>query len=330
MRKPIAILIVILLAISGAYSQVALSDFQSAFEGFADDLAGTLALNSTIGSNWSDAYIGGFPHFGAGATVGASFVNVDSAKSLFESMGGSLPSAFDTLGLPIPAAVLTAKIGIPFLPIDVGLKGGYIPPSVGEAINKSSGMSVDYANVGIQVRYAIIKQNVVLPNISIGASYNYQKGSLRKTIGSGATYDVPIGASTYHVYSSDPEASVEWSANVFDFTVQASKKLLVFIPYVGAGLSVGKSTVKGGVEATVSTDYNSNDLDGLEALIESNGGTAPDLSSTGIIYTTDSTAPVFRLYGGFSFRLVVDLDIQAMYVPAAKSLGGSATLRFQL
>jgi hypothetical protein len=53
MKKSIAIAAVILLAVSGASAQLDLADFQSAFEGFAGDMAGSLAMNSTIGSNWS-------------------------------------------------------------------------------------------------------------------------------------------------------------------------------------------------------------------------------------------------------------------------------------
>jgi hypothetical protein len=328
MRKFIAIAAVILLAVSGAFAQVNLSDFQSAFEGFAADMAGTLAVNSTIGSNWSDAYIGGFPHFGVGATVGAAFASADSAKTLFEATGGSLPSEFDKLGVPIPAAVLTAKIGIPFLPIDVGVKGGFIPPSVGEALNKSSGMTVDYKNFGIQARYAIIKQNIALPNVSVGVAYNYQAGSIKAPSGIGSqTFNVATDQGATTISASDPKVSLDWTSNIFDFTLQVSKKFLFIIPYAGAGLSVGKSTVEGGVASAVTTSYTGG-VDALNSWFEANGG--PSIEDQGFTYSAEATKPAFRLYGGFSLRILVDLDLQAMYVPATKSLGASATLRFQL
>jgi hypothetical protein len=337
MKKSIAIAAVLSLAASGAFAQVDLSDFQSAFEGFAGDMAGALAVNSTIGSNWSDAYIGKFPHFGAGVSAGAAFASSASAKTLFENMGGSLPSELESLGVPIPAAVATAKIGIPFLPIDIGIKGGYIPESVGKAINAASDMTVDYKNIGAQIRFAVIKQSVVLPNISIGAAYNYQEGSITAPLdapGANATYDVVIpsgpSAGTYHINAQEPEAALAWKSNTFDFTVQVSKKLLFIVPYAGAGLTIGTSSVTGGAKADVTTDFGANDLQGLMDAIEAAGGTAPDISSTGVSFAKDAKAPVFRVYGGLSLRILVDLDLQAMYVPATKSLGGSATIRLQL
>jgi hypothetical protein len=252
-------------------------------------------------------------------------------------MGGSLPAELESLGVPIPAAVATAKIGIPFLPIDVGLKAGMIPESVGKAINASSGMTVDYKNIGVQARYAVIKQNIVLPNLSIGAAYNHQEGSITAPMnapGANATYDVTIpsgpSAGTYQIYAGSPEASLAWTSDTFDFTAQVSKQLLFFIPYIGGGLTIGKSAVTGGVEATVSTNFGSNDLEGLKDAIEAAGGTAPDLGSTGVSFAKDATSPVFRVYGGFSLRILLDLDVQAMYVPATKALGGSVTLRIQL
>lgn len=328
MKRSIIIVSILALLSVGAFAQVTLSDFQSSFEGFASDMVGTLAVNSTIGSNWSDAYIGGFPHFGAGIAVGAAFANADSAKALFSAMGGSLPSALDSLGIPIPAAVLTAKIGIPFLPIDVGVKGGYIPPSVGQAINASSGMSVDYTNIGIQVRYAVLKQNIVLPNISIGLSYNYQKGSITAPSGIGSqSFTTPTDQGTTTITASDPQISLAWSSNVFDVTLQVSKKLLFVIPYLGAGYTFGTSTVDGGIASTVTTDYPSG-VEALNAYFASVGG--PTISDQGFTYSTDATSPVFRVYGGLSLRILIDLDLQAMYVPATKSLGASATVRFQL
>jgi hypothetical protein len=328
MRKSIAIAAIILLAVSGAFAQLSLTEFQSSLEGFADDMANTLAVNSTIGANWSDAYIGKLPHFGAGLAVGAAFASADSAKTLFAKMGGSLPSELESLGVPIPSAVATAKIGIPFLPIDIGLKGGYIPESVGKAINASSGMTVDYKNFGVQVRYAIIKQNIALPNVSVGAAYNYQEGSISAPLNASSVPSYTVGA--YTITATDPTASLKWTSNTFDFTAQVSKQLLFFIPYLGAGLTVGKSSVTGGVNADVATNYPGG-VGGLKSYIEGQGLPVPDqLDATGLTYTKAATAPVFRIYGGFSLRILLDLDVQAMYVPATKALGASATLRFQL
>ncbi len=329
MKRSIAALAIALLVSAAAYSQVSLEGFQSAFDSFTGDMAGSLAVNSTIGSNWSDAYVGKFPHFGVGATVGAAFMNADGATSLFSAMGAELPSVLDKLGVPIPAALATLKIGIPFLPIDVGLKGGYIPPSVGKELESSTGVSAGYTNVGIQVRYALVKQNILLPNVSIGASYNYQKGSIKAPSGIGSqSFDVTTDQGTRTITASDPQLALGWTSNTVDFTAQVSKQLLFIVPYAGAGFTVGKSNVTGGVSSTMSTSY----VGGISALnqwLSENDG--PELTDQGFTYSAAATDPVFRLYGGLSLRIIVlDIDTQVMYVPATKALGLSATARVQI
>jgi hypothetical protein len=336
MKRSIAILAIAVIATVGVTSQT-LEDFQTAFQGFTSDLAGSLAVNSTIGSNWSDAYVGGFPHFGAGIAVGAAFASSESAKPLFTAMNASLPSALDGLGVPIPAAVLTLKLGIPFLPFDVGVKGGYIPPEVGEKLTSSTGVSADYSNVGIQLRYALLKQNLIMPNLSIGASYNFQKGSIKAPTGlAPQTYTVvsdEVGG-TSNIDVTSPELSLAWTSNTVDFTAQVSKQLLFLVPYAGVGYTIGKSSVKGGVSATTSSSYVSSGtygtgLTGLNAFFADNGG--PTISDQGFTYSADANDPVLRLYGGLSFKIILlDFDTQVMYVPTTKALGLSATTRVQL
>ena len=44
------------------------------FQTFATAAASSLPLETSVGLNWSDAYIGQFPHFGIGLTVGAATI----------------------------------------------------------------------------------------------------------------------------------------------------------------------------------------------------------------------------------------------------------------
>jgi hypothetical protein len=320
MKRSIAVIAITVIVSIGAYSQ-SLAGFKTGFESFAGDMAGSLAVNSTIGGNWSDAYIGGFPHLGAGVALGAAFVSSAGTKSLFDAMSASVPTALAKVGIPIPAAVATLKIGLPFLPMDVGVKGGFIPASVGKSLIKDG--SVDYTNFGLQVRYALVKQNILLPNVSIGAAYNYQKGSVKAPTGIGAQ---SMSVGPYTVDMTNPNLSLGWTSNTIDFTAQVSKKLLLlFVPYAGAGLTVGKSAVTGGLDSNITVGG------GTIADVQTYmGSAAPDFSNTGFSYTADEKKAVFRIYGGLSFRIVIlDLDTQLMYVPSKKALGASLTTRVQ-
>ncbi len=335
MKRFIAIAIIALTFAGGIYSQT-LEGFQTAFTAFTGDMAGSLAVNSTIGSNWSDAYIGKFPHFGVGVTVGAAFINADGVTPLINAMGASaLPPALKSLGIPMPAAVATLKIGIPFLPLDIGIKGGYIPPSLGDGLRSSTGASVNYTNVGIQLRYAIIRQNLLLPNLSVGASYNYMKGDITAPTAIGAkTFTVATDMGSTNINASDPALALGWTSNTFDFTTQVSKQFLFLVPYLGAGYTLGTSSVTGGVSSTMSAPgYSSitygSGISGLNSFFAANGG--PNISDQGFSYTATANTPVLRVYGGLSFRIIlVDFDTQVMYAPFTKGLGFSATARVQL
>ncbi len=325
MKKSIAILAVIAFATIGIHSQ-SFAGFQTAFQSLAGDIAASLATDSTIGSDWSDAYVGGFPHFGVGLATGATFVNVASASTLFATMGAAMPSAFSKYGIPIPAAVATLKIGIPFLPLDIGVKAGYIPPSIGKTLLCDTGVDANYQNIGIQIRYALMKQNALLPNVSIGVAYDYQQGSLSAPTGIGSQ---SLSYGGYSVTMTNPNLDLGWTSSTFDFTAQVSKKLLFLVPYIGAGYTVGSSTVTGGLDSDISTNYPTG-INGLANYIEANGGTAPDFSSGGFSYSVVSDSPVFRVYGGLSFRIfILDFDVQALYVPVSRDLGASFTTRLQ-
>jgi hypothetical protein len=56
-----------------------------------------------------------------------------------------------------------------------------------------------------------------------------------------------------------------------------------------------------------------------------------NISADGILFSAENSDPVLRVYGGVSLEiLVIKLDAMVTYVPASKSLGASAMLRFQL
>jgi len=147
----------------------------------ASTLSATLPFNSTLGLNWSDAYIGQLlgvpPHFGVGVSAGATTVQADEIKTLLTTLGVDT-GAFPRI-VPIPAAVAEARIGGFLLPFDIGVKGGYIPPDLGKTIKDATGgLNLDYLAAGADLRFALIKGNLLLPRVSLGVGVNYMKGGL--------------------------------------------------------------------------------------------------------------------------------------------------------
>lgn len=309
--------------------------FESAFAGFADQMAASLAVNSTVGQTWSDAYIGDFPHFGAGLNVGAAFTGAGTASPMFAALGKTAPAELDKFGVPIPALVASLKLGLPFLGMDIGLKGGIIPPSIADTLESSYGVSAEYKNLGVQLRLALVKQTAILPNLSLGLGLNYQQGRIQSSLGVGTTQIISnetINGHTWDVSATDPLLDLGWESTTVDGTLQVSKTLLSFLtPYAGIGYTMGKSTVTGGVASALSfqRDSGASDYSTLASDFAAMGGTAPALSATGFSYSSDSTSPVFRVYGGLSLHVFILVDLQVMYVPATQNLGASVMARLQ-
>lgn len=322
--------------LAGASWGQSFAAFESAFGGFADRMAASLAVNSTIGETWSDAYVGGFPHFGAGIGVGTAFTGVDSASPLFAALGQTAPAGLDRYGVPIPAIVAGVKLGLPFLGMDVGLKGGMISPEMASKLEAAYGVSAEYKNLGVQLRYALVKQTFLLPDLSLGLGLNYQQGRIRSSLGVGSKTLIDaedIGSHTWTVTATDPMLDLGWESTTVDASLQVSKTLLfVLTPYAGLGYTVGKSRVTGGVASDLIFDdgVGGGDYSELAADFASAGGTAPSLSATGFSYTANSTDPVLRVYGGVSLNVLVVLDLQLMYIPSTKNLGASVMARLQL
>ncbi len=315
-----------------------LKTFQTGFETFSSDFAAVLSYNATTGNIWSDAYIGSLPHFGVGASVGITMVPAASVEGLFTSMGVPLPDQLKEYGLPIPATAITAKLGGFFLPFDIGIKAMILPDAL-KSILSAAKITADYTLLGASLRYAVIKEKGLVPDVSLGASYNRLTGSIAMPLPvtpPSFTFNPGFGPDqTLSV--TDPSLEMGFTTDSFDFTAQASKKILFITPYLGAGLSAGKSAVTGGLNATMTYDdgtgpvtLNAAGIAALKADLVAAGITIPEIDATGFMFSKENADPVFRMYGGFSLDLfIVYLDTMIMYVPVTKSLGANVMLRLQ-
>lgn len=335
--KRLILISMMALAAAGAWAQD-LATFQAGFTTFSVDMASTLSYNATVGNNWSDAYLGSFPHFGVGLAGGVTAVPSESLEALFTSMGVAMPSSIKDFGLPVPAAALSAKVGGLILPFDVGVKAMILPESVASSLS-ASGITTDYSLFGGNVRFGLVKEGLLFPDVSVGAGYNRLSGSISMPLDIATqTYSFDPGSGTQTLTVTDPALNMEWTTNSFDFTLQVSKKFLFIRPYLGTGLSVGKSTVNGGMAASMVYDDGSGPvtLDSagvaqLKSELAAAGIDVPDISADGFMFGSENSDPVIRLYGGFSLELLIlSLDLQGTYVPSTKSLGASAMVRVEL
>ena len=321
------------LTVPSAFAQaVDISDITSSMDEFAEVLAPALPLNSAIGLNWSNAYIGQLlgipPHFGVGTVVGATTIKAESFGTLLGQLG--YPE-FDLDVIPIPVAAVEARIGGFFLPFDLGLKVGLIPESVGTSLaDLAGGLDVDYLLVGADLRYALLKGNILLPTISLGVGFNYMKGGLGAEVGSAQSFSFTNpenSAESWTIGATKPKVGLTWETQSFDVKAQISKGLLIFTPYLGVGASYSTSSAGYYVKSDITGPY-----EDLMQALEDAGQTVPDITATGI-ESTKTIENVFsaRVFGGVSLNiLVLRLDFSGLYNVLDGSYGASIGARIQL
>jgi len=331
MKKIIILLIILVVAVTGAFAQVNIATMETSFIDFSDDVSLSLPFASTIGLNWSDATVRSLPHLGVGVTVGAVTIPAEAFTPLAGSMGITIPQEITDLGMgvPLPVYTIDARIGGLFLPFDIGVKLGYLPP---DAL-KDMSMSADYTLAGFDIRTPILKQNILLPSIALSVGYNYLDAGLEAPLdGVGMASGVDLSSMGLGVLSfPTPNARFQMQSNVLDAKLQISKSLLIITPYLGVGYAYGWSNAGGGISGTVNYDdspITSTQISAIEDAFASAGYDAPTVSADGFVVSSATTGGSFRAFGGLSVNLfVLKLDLNAMYNVNTKSLGATANVR---
>ncbi len=239
MKKTLIAIFLLSFLVTGIFAQVTYNKMKTSFSQFSSDVAEALPFASTTGLQWSDAYIGGFPHFGVGFSVGAVTIPAEAFTSLASTLGFDLPTELTSLGIgvPLPGYTIDARLGLPFLPFDIGVKLGTIPPGTLDR----TGIGVDYTLAGVDVRLPVIKQNIVLPAVSLGVGFNYLSSTVSTTAaGLGTSMDLTsIVGNTAIINFPDPDVAFKMETKTVDAKLQVSKSLLIFTPYLGVGYSYG-------------------------------------------------------------------------------------------
>ena len=304
MKKNVIITVIItLITVSPVFSQEPDFDIgalQSTMDDFSGKIAKSLPFNSTMGLNWSDAYINNFPHFGLGLSLGFTTMDSDSFEDLIKMFNLSLPSFVSGFGgYPIPGWTAEARLGGFFLPFDIGFKFGYLPI-------KPSGMELDYFLIGGDIRYAVLEETFILPAISVGVGFNYMSGGFGQTVGQEIRY--AYGDGDEYITVGAPKVGIGWSTSSLDFKAQISKSFIIFTPYLGFGASTGWSKAGYGIKATIT----GTDVEAAKEAFEAAGIT--DLSEDGFSSETKVHGWGVRIFGGISFDIaLIKLDLTCFF-----------------
>jgi hypothetical protein len=340
-RTALIVMMVILAAALVPAQSIPFADFQAQFQSFATAVAGTLASTASgTGLAWAPAYIGQLPHFGLGVSVGASLIPFTAVAPIFTLLNVQLPSSLSmlqTYGIPLPAAAIDARIGGLILPFDIGLKFGYLPPAAKDLLGN---VQVDYLLAGGDVRIALLKDEGLLPSLSVGVGYTFFQGRIglpnvipgSSVIDISQAMDSPLGgySGTHTLTMSSPDLAFNWQSSVIEAKVQVSKQLLIFVPTVGLSAAYGMSTAGGGLSSTVTYQGSApNGMTDVQTVFGKLGYTVP--SNAGLNVSAASTGWSLRAFGGLGISLLIlDLDVSASYNLLTGSLGGGVNVRIQI
>jgi hypothetical protein len=322
-------------------SQMSYDEMVLEFENFTEGVATTLPFNSVMGLNWSDAYIGNFPHFGVGVTVGVAFMPYGSLEETLNGLGVDM-SAIDNeeirnmlegMGMPFPAIALEGRLGGFAIPFDMGFKLGYISPEL--EIPFMEGIVIDYLLLGADARFRLLKGKLAIPTVSVGGGFTYQYGSFDMPGMLGGEQEIINIAGGHTVSMSDPELNFNWKTFVIDLKAQASWNVLLLTPYIGAGASYAPyAEAGGGMKAKIYFDgveIDQDDIDMVNDYYDQMDEPPPDLNGGQIIvYASTPAAWSIRAFGGVSLNLALfRLDLLGLYNFASGAFGASINIRLQ-
>ena len=328
--------VVFLLAANPVFSSdlLNLGNMQNAVTTFADSMAKALPFYSTVGLNWSDAYIGQLigapPHFGFGISAGFTSLKLDAISGILNQMGmgdfsnisSMLPGGLgDMIGFPLPAYTVDLRLGGFGIPFDLGLKFGILDTSKIDVLaDMLPGIVFDYMLAGADFRYALIDGGAIPFRLSVGGGFNYLKGGVSALI-SGASQSINTGSGNTITLNVDPTFGLTWETTVVEAKAQVSFPLAIITPYAGIGASYSWSKAGYFVKANLS----SSDQGKL------NGLGLSDISNAGFESIQEVSGFNVRAFGGLSLNLfVIRIDATIMYDIFNSALGATVGLRFQL
>jgi hypothetical protein len=317
-RPVVIFLLMFILALSPVFAidYIDFDGLQRIAKSFSDEMVSALPFNSTIGLNWSDAYIGSFPHFGIGLSTGLTTMDNESIRKMMEILKILNVNDSPLFGNKffLPAYSIDARIGLPVIPVDFGVKFGYLHPSMLESL-----LNVQIKNmlIGADVRYAVINSKVLPMRLSIGLGFNYLDGGISgafpdKTFNFIGTTDI------VNFNADDPNIDIIWKTTNIEFKMQASFPYKILTPYAGAGISYAWS--QAGYRVSSKNSINTPNISGITKTSDKSFET---INKDSGINT--------RVFGGFSFNLAyLRFDLTGTYEILNGNFGATFGLRYQM
>jgi len=335
--KVLIVGMVMFLLAAGSVFSVDLEDLQKTVSGFSENMAKSLPFNSTMGLNWSDAYIGqfiklppGIPGLGVGLSFGVTFLDIGDMNKILGIFGGGNSIDVSGLGLPLPGYTFEGRLGGFILPFDIGFKFGALPEAI--PLLERFDIGLDYMLIGGDIRYSVIPDKVPVIKASVGLGVNHLSGGVSKIIKEEQIFRI---GDDYTLAVGNPTVGLRWKTTSVELKAQTSVKLplVPIIPYLGAGFNFAKSNAGYAIDSKITMTGSDGSVDSKDMLskLKEFGFTDIAISDKGIESLLDNTAWNMRLFGGFSLKMaVIHLDLTGMYNVFTQNYGMTFGIRLQL
>ncbi len=293
-----------------------ISNLQNGLSSFVTNAPPSLPFAASAGLDWSDAYIGqlvdtSFPwvHLGVGFTGGVTSLPNSAINPLLEALGQA-----DVSSVGLPFTAFNLRLGGLVWPFDMGLKIGFLPPGL-----VANGLAYTYSSLGFDVRYNLLKDDLLWPNVSVGGGVNYMSAVASGSYGNTVTYSDGQGNT---LILDKTKLDMKLSSLEFEARAQVSKKFLfILTPYLGLTAFYGTGHAEAAVTTTATA---TNGLAAWQQYI-------PGITNTGFSKTNDQGSFGMKIWGGTSFDVfAVKFDFQGMYSLFNGAYGGAAGVRIQL
>jgi hypothetical protein len=309
--KSVLIFLIMLMLAAHVFA-VDFKALQTDVDGFAKDMSKALPFYSSIGLNWSDAYIGGFPHFGMGLSAGLTTMKSESINNMLALFGIpviNLPLLDKKF--PLPAYSIDARIGLPIIPLDFGVKFGYLSESWLESL---LGIGIKSMLIGADVRYVIINSKVLPLRFSVGLGFNYLNGGISKKFETLSFTNAVISV------AGKPQLDIIWKTTNIELKTQVSFPFRIVTPYAGAGISYSWSQAGYKISSPTSITVSNPGALGITDVSDKSFETIKKFSGINT-----------RVFGGISFNLAyIRLDLTGMYEITNGNFGATIGFRFQM
>ncbi len=293
-----------------------------------------LAVNAhsiLLSTTPSTANLVKFPHFSIGAQGGVAINNINNIRKIATELNQTINLKNNNLFEPLPLLgwgfIPTLRFGGGGIPFDVGIHLTYMP------IEFYNGLRASKLSLGMDFRYAIVKDKNKNPGVSIGIKYVYDNTHVQWSSDNLSFKTQNSKNEEIFIFANRNKMIFDYSSHVISFPFQISKLIVSFEPYIGLEpfITFGHLSLNFETSPKVEHDNRLTDIQKyVRKIAKIKFNESLKVDDKGLRYNKTTVNGGVRLFAGFAFKLwLFYVDTQFSYEPINAELGGSLGFRLQ-